>query len=238
MTRVLSVIASLALVKSSQATALDPCTALCNRGGPSICTEGSWSKGNGICHAYLFRGDPSRGEYCYHTTTTAATCPSGGAPVRASDVARLLGGNVGVTRTVSVDATSTTRTTTITEQPLPANNFELTRAVFQAFIAGQVPTQADIRTVYNQFRTEGYSGTEAEIEQLFNMELEFRRQDDWRGRDAYIGKYISDSAAAVTTTAAPATTMPLRTYPREVEAQLLRMRARARCYNCKTSRCD
>ena len=74
--------------------------------------------------------------------------------------------------------------------------------------------------------------------EYFNMELEFRRQDDWRGRDAYIGKYISDSDAAVTTTAAPATTMPLRTYPREVEAQLLRMRARARCYNCKTSRCD
>ena len=106
-------IVSLALVKSSQAAALDPCTALCNRDGPSICTGGSWTKGGGICHAYLYRGDSSRGDYCYHTGRTAATCPASGAPVRASDVARLLGGVVAVQTTVApVTTTSTRRITT------------------------------------------------------------------------------------------------------------------------------
>ena len=70
----------------------DPCTQLCNRDGPAICTRGSWTKDNGTCQAYVFRGEPARGDYCYHTGATAATCPGRGQPVRATDVPRLLAG--------------------------------------------------------------------------------------------------------------------------------------------------
>ena len=80
------------IIGSASSSGIDPCTALCQRDGPAICTGGSWNK-NGICHAYLFRGDPARGDYCYHTGLTAATCPSSGTPVRIADAVRLLGGS-------------------------------------------------------------------------------------------------------------------------------------------------
>lgn len=68
-----------------------PCTDLCNRDGPSICTGGSWTKPDGSCQAYLFLGPIESGEYCYHTAVSRVSCPSGGAPVMASDATRLLG---------------------------------------------------------------------------------------------------------------------------------------------------
>jgi hypothetical protein len=68
----------------------DPCTDLCNRDGPAVCTGGSWTKSNGHCHGYVFRGDPSTGDYCYHSALTAATCPSKDKiAVKALDAARL-----------------------------------------------------------------------------------------------------------------------------------------------------
>ena len=73
----------------------DPCTRLCELDGLSICTEGSYSK-NGVCHRYLFRGDPALNDYCYHTSATASTCPSSGKPVTIADAQRLValrGGN-------------------------------------------------------------------------------------------------------------------------------------------------
>jgi hypothetical protein len=69
----------------------DPCTDLCKRDGPAVCTKGSWTKSNGFCQNYLYRGDPANGEYCYHTVETAAHCPSSGAGVKASDVAGIIG---------------------------------------------------------------------------------------------------------------------------------------------------
>ena len=74
----------------------DPCTELCNRNGPAVCTGGSWTKPDGTCQAYLYRGDPSGSDYCYHTAASAATCPGRGRSVRAADVARLLGGGADV----------------------------------------------------------------------------------------------------------------------------------------------
>jgi hypothetical protein len=68
----------------------DCCGDLCVRDGPSVCTNGSWTKSNGDCHGYLFKGDPKDGEYCYHTKETAWVCPSTGTPVKAVDVERLL----------------------------------------------------------------------------------------------------------------------------------------------------
>ena len=86
----------------STAVASDPCTDLCNRDGPAVCTQGSWNQ-NGICHAYFFRGDASIGDYCYHNTETASTCPSTGTKVRVEDATRLL---------------AQSGTTTTTEEPL------------------------------------------------------------------------------------------------------------------------
>ncbi len=67
----------------------DPCSLLCERDGPLICNDGSYNK-NGVCHRYLFRGDPSLNDYCYHTKGTAAQCPSSGKPVKVADAERLL----------------------------------------------------------------------------------------------------------------------------------------------------
>ncbi len=99
------------IIGSASSSGMDPCTALCQRDGPAICTGGSWNK-NGICHAYLFRGDPARGDYCYHTGLTATTCPSSGTPVRIADAVRLLGGSAPSQDTV-VPARTTTTTTAI-----------------------------------------------------------------------------------------------------------------------------
>lgn len=64
----------------------DPCADLCARDGPAVCTAGSWVKPNGVCHAYVFRGEG----YCYHTAATAAVCPATGRPVSGPDAERLL----------------------------------------------------------------------------------------------------------------------------------------------------
>jgi hypothetical protein len=99
------------IIGSASSSGMDPCTALCQRDGPAICTGGSWNK-NGICHAYLFRGDPARGDYFYHTGLTAATCPSSGTPVRIADAVRLLGGSA-PSQDIVVPGPTTTTTTTI-----------------------------------------------------------------------------------------------------------------------------
>ena len=70
-------------------SAADPCARLCVVDGPLICTDGSYNK-NGVCHGYLFRGDPSVNDYCYHTSATASTCPSSGKAVKVADAHRLV----------------------------------------------------------------------------------------------------------------------------------------------------
>jgi hypothetical protein len=67
----------------------DPCMRLCDQDGPAVCTGGSWSK-NGVCHGYLFRGNPSLKDYCYHTTESAADCPSNGTPLKERDAWNIL----------------------------------------------------------------------------------------------------------------------------------------------------
>lgn len=68
---------------------VDPCAELCNNDGPLLCPGGSWTKESGTCHGYVFRGDTSLGDYCYHSAETSASCPSSGEPVRPEDVGRL-----------------------------------------------------------------------------------------------------------------------------------------------------
>ena len=68
----------------------DPCTRLCTHDGAAVCTGGSWTKPDGSCQAYLYRGHYTGNDYCYHTSATAAVCPAGGHAVRAMDVRRLL----------------------------------------------------------------------------------------------------------------------------------------------------
>ena len=80
------------IVTSALAAApTDLCTQLCDRDGPVVCTGGFWTKPDGTCQAYLYLGDPSNREFCYHTSACASSCPSSGHPVRAADVPRLFG---------------------------------------------------------------------------------------------------------------------------------------------------
>ena len=72
------------------AYASDPCSDLCQLDGPTVCTGGSWTKGNSICHGYMYRGNPEDGDYCYHTVFTAVSCPESGVPVKASEARDLI----------------------------------------------------------------------------------------------------------------------------------------------------
>ncbi len=47
-----------------------------------MCTNGSWTKPNGFCHAYYHKD----GGFCYHTKATADECPSTGRAVKAWDL--------------------------------------------------------------------------------------------------------------------------------------------------------
>ena len=67
----------------------DPCSRLCEIDGPTVCTGGSYNK-YGVCNRYLFLGDPSLNNICYHTSATASTCPSSGKPVSVDDAWRLV----------------------------------------------------------------------------------------------------------------------------------------------------
>jgi hypothetical protein len=78
-----------AILCVGSAVGTDPCDLLCSFDGPSVCKHGSWTKPNGVCHAYLFT-NKANNEYCYHTSETRETCPSRGMPVMASDVDTLL----------------------------------------------------------------------------------------------------------------------------------------------------
>ena len=111
------------IVSATASSVVDPCSALCRHDGPSICTGGSWTK-NGICHAYVYRGNPLLRDYCYHTAATAATCPSSGKPVKAADVALLLSPPAGEEvdepiRSRPTDAVPATTTTTTTQYRRP-----------------------------------------------------------------------------------------------------------------------
>jgi hypothetical protein len=68
----------------------DPCKELCRKDGPTVCTGGSWTKPDGVCHGYLYRDSDGNIEHCYHNSATAVDCPQDGRPVRASDAASLL----------------------------------------------------------------------------------------------------------------------------------------------------
>ena len=67
---------------------VDLCYHLCWFDG-EVCAGASYTKPNGFCHGYVYRGDPSAGEYCYHTAASAAECPGSGPGVLASDAAEL-----------------------------------------------------------------------------------------------------------------------------------------------------
>ena len=86
-------------------SATDPCKELCASDGPEICTGGSFNK-RGVCHRYLFVGNPTNGVYCYHTAETVASCPSNGVPVSVEDVPSLL----------ARASTTTTEASTSTEE--------------------------------------------------------------------------------------------------------------------------
>ena len=71
------------------AVAGDPCRDLCDHDGPGMCTEGSYTKVNGVCYRYMFLGD-SFIVYCYHSSRTQSVCPGNGRPVLPTDVSRLI----------------------------------------------------------------------------------------------------------------------------------------------------
>ncbi len=56
----------------STAIAANPCEDLCRIDGPAVCTEGSWERDDGVCHAYFLR---STDQPCYHNAETIITCP-------------------------------------------------------------------------------------------------------------------------------------------------------------------
>ena len=91
----------------SSSSSVDPCTDLCNFNGPSICSGGSWTKRDNSCHAYVFRGDPALGDYCYHTSATSSYCPASTDPVRPQDVALLMYGALPSDDVVGLGGTST-----------------------------------------------------------------------------------------------------------------------------------
>ena len=78
-----SICTTFAIIASIEATKpVDPCTHLCQVEGPTICTGGSWTKGDSICHAYFH----TETGHCYHSAATRETCPGSGKPVRAHEV--------------------------------------------------------------------------------------------------------------------------------------------------------
>ena len=101
---VISVAAGIAGVESLSP---DLCTQLCVHDGVRICTRGSYTKPDGSCQSYVFRGNPDNGDYCYHTSETARTCPGMGVSVHSTDVPRLLGRT-----TQSPELTTTVQPTT------------------------------------------------------------------------------------------------------------------------------
>ena len=145
----------------------DLCTQLCDRDGPLVCTGGSWTKPDGTCQAYLFRGDPSLNDPCYHTRTTATSCPAGGQPVRASDVSRLL--SVGTI--LAPSAPSPVVTTTVSPTDDEAYQIESARAsefILRRACHREINAYMMIRTVANmdvEFRDAFYrAGLRAETD--------------------------------------------------------------------------
>jgi hypothetical protein len=78
----------------ASSTEEDQCARLCIHDGPQTCAEGSWVEEDGFCHGYFFTEGLLKGDYCYHTGSSAAKCPTEGAiAVRPADVERLIGIN-------------------------------------------------------------------------------------------------------------------------------------------------
>jgi hypothetical protein len=98
----------------------DPCSLLCRYEGPEICKEGSWTKHEGTCHKYVYRGDPTNLDFCYHTTETRESCPGKGLPVKAHDVARLIAHKEGLhaTTTSTTLGPETSLLSTLEELPV------------------------------------------------------------------------------------------------------------------------
>ena len=70
-------------------SATDPCEELCQRDGPTVCTEGS-SNNNGICTRYFYYGRPAERDRCYHSNISNTNCPAYGEPVKVGDVTGLV----------------------------------------------------------------------------------------------------------------------------------------------------
>jgi hypothetical protein len=71
-------------------SALDHCTLLCRWDGRAVCTGGSWTKSDGYCQGYLYKGPIGDQKYCYHTSETAELCPASGTGVKAREVEGLI----------------------------------------------------------------------------------------------------------------------------------------------------
>jgi hypothetical protein len=76
----------------------DWCRELCRIDG-ELCLDGSWNEGK-KCHAYVFKGDVTGYDYCYHVKRTRVTCPSG-KPVTVVDAERLVKWKLDQENTVS-----------------------------------------------------------------------------------------------------------------------------------------
>lgn len=135
----------------------DPCNRLCQLDGPLICTDGSYQK-NGVCHRYLFRGDPSLDDYCYHTSETASTCPSTGNPVRVADAERFIASRAEpngerVHSTTIAPSASVTRSRPRPRRPT-REEFE---ASVERWLANATPEEIELRTEQMRARIDEYT---------------------------------------------------------------------------------
>jgi len=82
----------LILTLALSATCSNPCQRLCDLDGHNVCTNGSYPRNGGICHAY-FRM-PNNG-HCYHTTTTQHTCPASLPPLTVQEAEAIVASSEG-----------------------------------------------------------------------------------------------------------------------------------------------
>jgi hypothetical protein len=120
----------------------DPCARLCEFDGPTVCTGGSYTKNGNTCHRYVYRGDPSLKDHCYHTAATKEVCPGGGAPVRPDDVDLLISDKLGTTE-IPADVPADVGTTTTSEIPEDLSDVITTTTSYQTTERPELPLEID-----------------------------------------------------------------------------------------------
>ena len=98
----------------------NPCQRLCEMDGPIICTNGSYERNGGICHAYFRLGDNG---HCYHTVATQRSCPSSLPPLTVREAEVIVSGSGTARSVIQTTSRPTTTVTTPTLMPLRESEF-------------------------------------------------------------------------------------------------------------------